>query len=214
MKRLQKWLPGLLIFAVLLTSMLGGAAYAKYTTQLHASGSVNINANLGTINILESKANRNGDGSYTLDTNNPVTSNSYLLLPGLDIPKDPYVTAVVNAIPVYIFVEIVSSLDGSAVSYEIDDENWMKISDVPNNGKHGGTVFVYIGDGNTAKQVSNEEINVSILQDKIVKIGEDLKADGNKTTGLGLTFYACMGQVAAGKDQNGNISITDVYNNA
>lgn len=225
MKRLQKWLPGLLMLTVLLASLAGGAAYAKYVTDKQLSGSVTIKAELGTITLQEHNVVRNADGSYSLigvdedgncsaDEHTHSNGNSYIIIPGLDIPKDPYVTATVNAIPVYIFVEVVSKLDGSAVKFEIDSTNWVKISADDNNGKNGGTVYVYTGGEATAKAITNAALTIQILNNDMVEVGQELNAADKTTTNLGLTFYACMGEVAAGKDSNGNISITGVYENA
>ena len=152
MKKLQRFLPGVLIFAVLAASMLGGAVYGKYIYSQQLDGKVTISANLGSVDIWESKANRKTDGSYSLDTSQQVKQNSYDLLPGLDVPKDPYVVVdKASAIPVYVFVEVVNKLGGSAVGYEIDTKNWIKISASENNGANGGTVYVYTGGGAAAK---------------------------------------------------------------
>ena len=212
MKKLQKWLPGFLIFAVLLVSMLGGAAFGKYIYSEKLGGKVTITANLGSIDIWESKAIRDQSGAYTLDESQRVKKNSYDLLPGLDIPKDPYVAVdKASAIPVYVFVEVVSKLGGSAVSFEVDTENWIKISASENNGVHGGTVYVYTGGGATAKAIENESFTACILKGNQVTVGQELLH--GTPVNLGLDFYACMGEVAAGKS-GGTIDLEAVYNNA
>ena len=82
---------GLLMIVVLLVSMAIGAAGAKYVSQEQTTGQVTITADIGTIVLQESQAVRQPSGAYTLDTANPVAENSYVLIPGLDIPKDPHV---------------------------------------------------------------------------------------------------------------------------
>lgn len=224
MKRLQKWLPGLLIFVVLLASLAGGAAYAKYVTDKQLSGSVTIKAELGTITLQEHNVVRNADGSYSLigvdedgncsaEEHTHSSGNSYIIIPGLDIPKDPFVTVDKKSpIPVYVFVEILETLPNEAIDWKIDDTNWIKISASENNGAHGGTVYVYTGGTGSAQPVTGNIGPVYILKNNEVIVGQELRH--GTQTGLGLTFYACMGEVAAGKDSNGNISITSVYENA
>lgn len=208
MKKLQKYLPGLLMFAVLLASLAGGAAYAKYVTQKQFDGSVTIKAELGTITLQEHTANRKEDGSYELLTTT-TDKNEYIIIPGLDVPKDPFVTVQrASSIPVYVFVEVVGALDSSAVSFEIDDANWKKISASENNGKHGGTVYVYTGGGDGPKIVTqNSDFTspVYILKENKVIIGQELLHD--TPSNLGLTFYASMGHIAADGEQ-----LADVYN--
>lgn len=199
MKKLQKWLPGFLIFAVLLVSMLGGAAFGKYIYSEKLGGKVTITANLGTITLLEHEAIRDPKlGSYSLGTKE-VTSNTYTIIPGLDIPKDPFVTVdKASPIPVYVFVEVVSALDGSAVSFEIDDANWkrLEIGGVPYQGANKGWVYYYTGGTGDAVAVTADISEIYILKNKQVIIGQELLHD--TPSDLGLTFYACMGQAVNG----------------
>lgn len=199
MEKLRKWLPSLLIFAVLLASVAAGAAYGKYIFGKAFTGTVTLNANLGSITLLESKANPNGDGSYTLDKTTPVTGNTYQIIPGLDIPKDPFVTVQrASSIPVYVFVEVVSALDSSAVSFEIDDANWkrLEIDGVPYQGANKGWVYYYTGGTGDAVAVTADISEIYILKNNQVIVGQELLHD--TPSNLGLTFYACMGQAVNG----------------
>lgn len=199
MKKLQKWLPGFLIFAVLLVSMLGGAAFGKYIYSEKLGGKVTITANLGSIDIWESEANRKDDGSYSLDQSNPVKSNSYDLLPGLDIPKDPYVAVdKASAIPVYVFVEVCTNLTNDAITFDIDAANWslLEKNGNPIKGKNDGKVYVYIVDGQAA-QVTDDIEKINILAGRTVYIGQELLHD--TLTAQNLIFYASMGQVVSGQ---------------
>lgn len=198
MKRLQKYLPGLLIFAVLLASLAGGAAYAKYVTQKQFNGAVTITAELGTITLQEHTANRKEDGSYELLTTT-TDKNEYIIIPGLDVPKDPFVTVQrASSIPVYVFVEVVSALDSSAVSFEIDDANWkrLEIDGVPYQGANKGWVYYYTGGTGDAVAVTADISEIYILKNNQVIVGQELLHD--TPSNLGLTFYACMGQAVNG----------------
>lgn len=199
----KKWLPVMLILALLCG--LIGSTYAKYVKQQTLEGTVTIKANLGKIELREHKAVRQEDGSYTLDKNSEVVANSYILLPGLDIPKDPFVR-ITDKTPIeaYVFVEVVSGLAGSAVTFEVDvydadsnpNGNWIKLSGV--TGKNGGTVYVY-------KETVTSDIGpIHILKGNTVTVGQKLLH--GKMNDLDLKFYACMGQTAAGADA------AEVYN--
>jgi len=196
MKKLQKWLPGLLIFAVLLASLAGGAAYGKYIFNKNFNGTVTIQANLGSITVLEHTATRMIDGSYKL-LDSTTNKNSYIIIPGLDIPKDPYV--VVNktsSIPVYVFIEVTDTIqpaDKSVITYQVDTKNWKELNGVA--GKNGGKVYVY-ATGDMAQQVISSIGTIQILDQNKVFVHQDLK---QVTSNVSINFYACMRQVVTGQ---------------
>ena len=141
------WLPGLLIVALLCG--LIGSTYAKYVKQQTLEGNVTIRANLGTIELLEHKAERQNDGSYILDPKEEVNENSYIMLPGLDIPKDPFVRIKEKSpIRAYVYVEVLNTLSDSALTFEVDTYdstdnpggNWIELTGI--TGKKGGKLYV------------------------------------------------------------------------
>ena len=200
MEKLRKWLPGLLIFAVLLASVAAGAAYGKYIFGKAFTGTVTLNANLGSITLLESKANPNGDGSYTLDKTTPVTGNTYQIIPGLDIPKDPYVTIKnKSSIPVYVFVEVSTNMNESKhfIEYTLTND-WKLLS---NNTETGVSVYYYTAGGEHAATVDNTfgtdgTGTIQILQadsnGNSLIVSQKLNAP---IAGIYLNFRAFMGQV-------------------
>lgn len=218
MKNLQKWLLRALMVA-LLCGLIGGA-YAKYVKQDTLEGTVTIKANLGTIELLEHKANRKATGDYELtDTllpiqDNPDTDidetdlgNAYILLPGLDIPKDPFVR-ITNKTPieVYVFVEVVTNIvtdnkdatddtdftDDHNISYSLTSD-WLKISE---NTADGVTTAVYV-----YKDVIDENFGTSgtgtiqILENNTIYVSQKLNVP---TDGVYLNFSASMYEVASG----------------
>lgn len=204
MKILKKWLLRALVVA-LLCGLIGGT-YAKYVKDQTMGGTVTIQVSLGTIELWEHKADLNNDGTYTLDTTQEVLNNTYVLLPGLDIPKDPFVRITDKSpIPVYIFVEVTSALSGSALSFEVDvydeinnrDGNWIEVAGA--TPKHSGKVYVYTGGTDKALAVTGNISGIYILKDNQVIVGQ--KLNSKETTDLGLTFYASMYQVASGDSQ-------------
>lgn len=179
------------VLSVILTALCG-VAYAKYVETTELPGSITISAKLAhSIEVLESKANRNDDGSYTLQAGSAVTSNSYILIPGLDVPKDPYVKITgKTSIEAYVFIEVKDTFDnGSGVTYELMD-HWKKLN------IDGKNVYVYcIGDEPVKVTDETEGLDkIQILKDDIIEVSQHLNLTGAET----LEFYASIGQVAAG----------------
>ena len=194
MRTRKRLLVTIAVLSIFLASLCG-VAQAKYIHTAQLQGSVTVKADLGEVTVKEHQAIRKADGSYELGSEE-VTSNSYILIPGLDVPKDPFVT-VTNKSPIeaYVFVEVVSTLGESAITYEIDTDNWTELGIT---GKNSGKVYAY------KNPVSANIGPIYILKDNHVTVGQKLLH--MDTTDLGLTFYASMGQVAAGNTQ------ADVYN--
>lgn len=176
---------GLLMIAVLLVSMAIGAAYAKYVTQKTLEDTLTITADIGTIKLLEHKAVRNADGSYYL-TSETVAANSYVLIPGLDIPKDPYVVITKpDTLPVYVYVEVVDGLGtGSGITYALTGD-W---TDLGITGPNGGRVYAY-------KSSFTQSGTIYILNNDTVYVGQKLNMTGDPD----LKFYAYMYQAIEGK---------------
>lgn len=216
----------LLMAAVLLISLAAGAAYAKYVTQWEKNGTVTITANLGTITLQEHLYTRNADGSYsktgtllpmadnpeTTDKDESALGNEYILLPGLDIPKDPHIV-ITNKTPIacYVYVEVVNALADSALEFTVDTNNWKELTEV--TGKNNGTVYVYTGGTSEAKAVI-DDLTVDILENNQVSVSQHLNNEGMKKTGLGLSFYASMYQVASvlkGENDSAETHAANVY---
>ena len=128
----------LLIIAV---SVLIGSAVGKYRRSFTLEqATVTFTAKLAeSVTLQEHKANRQPDGSYELDENSTVAEIEYTLIPGLDVPKDPYVT-ITGKTPIdsYLFVEVVDETSNGAISYAMSDK-WKALS---LTGKHDGAVYV------------------------------------------------------------------------
>lgn len=77
-------------------------------------------------------------GEYTL-TAEEVSGNEYTVMPGVNIPKDPFVR--VNnpvGVDVYLFVEVVDGT-GEQLTVTVDSVKWTKLAGV--TGTHGGGVY-------------------------------------------------------------------------
>ena len=182
---------------------------AKYTTDKVVNQTpvtVTVTADLASnLEVKESKATRNPSGTYSLVTNELVKNNTYVLMPGVSIPKDPkvYVTGK-TSIPAYLYVEVVNDTglvtegNNAALKYSLVAPDWTKLDGV--QGRHGGEVYAY-KDVLQTEGTNTEDYTVSIL-DPVYNDGKDsvmvtsfFNADSANYLGT-LTFYAYMAQKA------------------
>lgn len=197
----------LLVAVLILASLVCGTAYAKYVKQQSFTGTMTLTAQLGSITVEESKANRQSDGSYKLDSSNKVKSNSYELLPGLDIPKDPAVSVnKESTIPVYVFLEVTDTIapqDEDVIAFTVDPV-WKAVAGV--TGIHGGRVYVYAPGGSPAV-VTEDVASINVLAGQTVTVSQKLK----QVTGqVEILFYAEMRQITSvGQDPAAVYGSTD-----
>lgn len=191
---IKRYWPTALATLILLTALTG--VYAKYVMDQALTGQASITAKLGSISVLEHVYELQTDGSYKKTEATTNNGNTYsVVIPGLDIPKDPYVQITDKTpIPVYVFVEVCSALDDSVLTYEVDTDNWLKVEDL--TGQNNGTVYVYAPEGSAATVTSNLG-PVYILEGNQVIVGQ--KLNKNDTSDLTLSFYATMAETAIGK---------------
>jgi len=193
-KKLLRLAVMLLILAMAAIALIG-SSLGKYVKTFTGEANVIFSAELAEELVLrETEAERQIDGSYALKTGTYTDENEYILLPGLNVPKDPHVVIVGKTdIPAYLFVEVVDGLGNDAISYGVRD-CWLEI---PGNGKNGGTVYVYSENG-AAKAIADASVAspVYILQSDTMVVGQELKHSAS-TSDI-LRFYACLGETAMG----------------
>lgn len=191
-------------FVMLLLLILGagiGSIAAKYVYSQKLEARVTFTAKLADNLLLqEHEAVRRPDGSYILnDTLLPTddkTGNTYELLPGLDIPKDPYVQ-VVNKTPIraYLYVEVVEEADAlhKAIEYKMNPA-WQNLN---MEGKHGGKLYVYkIGDTSVLTHENCPNTPIPILtnpegSEHEIKVSQHLLEENTSEDDV-LTFYAYL----------------------
>ena len=192
-----KFVPVLLACAAVLV-LLGIGIRAKYVTSVPLSGTVTIKGELAdNVTLTEHEAARQADGSYTLSKTEITDHNEYIVMPGVDIPKDPTITIEnKSSVPAYLYVEIVpSSLmpSDTRVQYALTDD-WEKITvtDTTRN------VYVYklSFSGETSQ-------SIQILKDNKIIISE--KYDPMSAS-FSLQFYVYMVQ------QDGSSTATELFN--
>lgn len=172
--------------SVILGGLIGGVA-AKYIWSTELTGKVTFSAKLAeSITLRESVVGRQDDGSYALSPSS-TDKNSYVLLPGLDVPKDPAISVKGKTpIEAYLYVEIVDSLKNDALSYTVED-HWLELGIT---GTNGGKVYVFCQSGVPVKLWKDFSENaIGILKDNTFYVSQKLNA---KTTSDALVFYGAM----------------------
>lgn len=164
-------------------------AVAKYIKDIPFTGNVTFKADLvETFTLTETKAVRQTSGSYIL-SGEQVTENTYTLMPGVDVPKNPMVKITgKTAVPAYLYVEVCSNLPAT-VTYAIVS-HW---TDLNITGPHGGDVYVYksVLDGTV------KDLTLPIIDKEILYVSDTLD---RKTTAT-MTFYGYMAQQVSGRDE-------------
>lgn len=148
--------------------------------------------------LLEHEAtDTDKDGVYELGTTE-TNENEYVVLPGVDLPKDPFVrTGKTLELDAYVFVEVV---DGtcSSLTVTVDTNLWTATG---LTGDHGGAVYVLkANDGivNAGEKLDSVSI---LLNNKITVANETIANPGT------VVFYGYMIQ-AAGFDDAADAAAT------
>ena len=181
----------LLLVSLILISAFSGAVYAKYINKTEFNNNtVTIQANLAEkFDIIESEVSRNELGKYSLVPGTETSGNKYILMPGVDIPKDPAIKiGGKTPLPAYLYVEVVDNITDSAVTYGLTSA-WKLLTGV--TGPNGGIVYVY----NTKLNGTHADMNVQILEGNKIFVSQELKHPKN---GFVIKFYAYMLQIPEG----------------
>ena len=184
----------LLIFTILSARLLSGI-YAKYrvSDQWYDAARV-ASAGIGTLELREHKAQetRKNSGIYKLLTDEaPVQENEYeKVLPGVDIPKDPYIKLELHDAEVSyeLYVQVTESKNfPENVTYTVrtDWEKVVELSDEENG------VYVYKYKDTFAPLADLREDKIEILENNKIYVGEHFVGDGP----FSLTFSAYIKQV-------------------
>lgn len=151
----------------------------------------------GSFTLWEHKAtDTDGDGVYTLDSSTEVTSNSYNILPGVNIPKDPTVDVVGLEEHAYLYIKVTSTLP-TGLTYAIDRNNWTALT-----GYDG--VYVYTGtdaDAETniikATDAAKKSFTATILTENQIVVANNYSGTSDD---IKLNFDAYMVQATGNGD--------------
>lgn len=197
------WAAGVLVVLTLISVCLVSGMFARYTVTTNRITSARVaGTGIGTLEFLEREAKETyeNSGIYELLEKSSTNSNTYdKVLPGVDIPKDPYVHLVFNNkaevdYDLYIqitennfptYVDPVTGETKKAVTYDVNDK-W-KIVEEESNPKKGIYVYKYV-DVIGANTNTPEEIYV-LLNNKLI-VSEHFVGNGK----FSLTFSGWLKQ--------------------
>lgn len=185
------------IALVLVVALAVGATWAYLTAQsgpvvntFTAGGAVNQS----DLELFEHVANQKNDGTYTLGEATTTAGNAYVVMPGVNLPKDPTVNVKAASGAYYLFVEVtkgdqVGNNDTTkALSYKVDGTNWTLLEI---NGKE---VYAYTN-GGAAAAIMSAPVTAKVLAgDTITVSGEEALTSALTAASANLTFkaYACQ----------------------
>lgn len=185
---------GLLFTMTLITFHFVDLLYARYTRAEEGSDSARVAA-AGSVRVSESKAVYNAAaGEYSLDTTQIVSSNKYsVIVPGLEIPKDSFVTVSGGREVAYdLYLEVAATASSANVNtnilnYTVRSDYWQSSAETP---KHGGTVYKY-----TAFVPPGGQMIIPIITGNKITLSDDIRDITNITQNGGnvkLDIYAYL----------------------
>lgn len=137
--------------------------------------------------LKEHEVQRNEKGIYEYSSPmKEVDKNDYTVVPGSDLPKDPFVR-VKTAEDAYLFIEVAGTLPAGCTWY-VDTANWTEMTGV-NPATQGGKVYKLAA----GKLSAGDEQTISILCDNTITVADDFNPD-NLQTAQSLTFNAFLCQ--------------------
>ena len=183
-----------LVLTMISTRMVCGL-YAKYTISDGRQESARAAAMAGIelketsvdiISDINEKISANSIYKFGNDTKNAIEYE--YVVPGVDIPKNPYVvTDGKNEVPCYLYIEVVKDNVPDTITFEVSEE-WVKIENI--TGKNDGDIYSYKSIVNT-----NEKKNkIEILKDNKIYVSQNFSAE-NK---FSICFRGYMIQAADG----------------
>lgn len=156
------------------------------------------------LTLTEHEVTKGTDGGYSIAANAKTTSaNSYDVMPGMVLPKDPTITITgKTTAPAYLYLEVCGELP-SAYEWSIDSI-WTAVMDgqTQATGNNGGKLYVY----QSVIATAAESTDYNVITDKKITVKSE-PTDLN-TEGKTLTFYAYLAQANVGD----NSDALTVYN--
>ena len=206
---------GILLFLTMMSIWLICGLFAKYTIKDSASHSARV-AQFGNAEVKEHQAVLKGvadnqkvkvvysdDMIYYL-SDDEVSDNTYdKIMPGVDIPKDPFVRVTPGEVDCELYIKVTNNNfprpykdssgeeHGDLISYKIDDEKWNKIT------YKNEVIYKYKGTIDANFESENGYIDIPILKDNKIYISQYYDADtySSKKESFSLTFESWLVQI-------------------
>ncbi len=195
-KKLTKkgWMTVLMIALslIVVSAAIAGVVSAKYIKQVQTPEKITVSAKLAEdIKVFEHVVTRQSDGSY-ITAEETTDAQAYVLMPGVDVPKDPTVIITgYTGMPAYVFVKIESDLPapGTDGVKEIDytvDSTWTALGET-----YPGVYYKTIG----IDDASNGVVEIPVLSGDLV-VSEKLQRPQGP---FSLSFTAYIAQKITGQ---------------
>lgn len=229
MNRKKTLLTLLAMAAVCVVSVTGTFAYltkttAAVTNTFVAAGGGKLLESGGDFQLKEHKAtpvkveNAAGQeiptGAYEIGTDaGEVTEQTYAVVPGVDIPKDPWISITGKTeLPAYLYIEVVDGAKNNTnIKWEIDERYWKELDGVAS--EKGGTVYVYRNEAypNGAVIDDTTDLNeVNIIKDQKIEIA-NTSDTGLGQDGLTIQFYGYLAQAVVTSDGGNSTDPAEVF---
>ena len=131
-KNKKLFVTALALMLAVVIAATAGIVSAKYLDQKNLDGTIGLKADLAeSIKVYEHVADRQTDGSYDFGTSTTEGDQTYMLMPGVDIYKDPTVRVTgYTGVPAYLFVVTEVSEYGTALGFNLAS-GWQSLSGHP-----------------------------------------------------------------------------------
>lgn len=185
---------------VLVVALSVAGTYAYLTAQTDTVTNTFTAAGLASnFSLDESKANQQPNGSYTLDVNDRVQSNTYSVVPKVDLKKDPTVHVTLEKnVGAYVFLAVDNNL-GEGLTATIDDTQWTALNKTYTANGAEWTIYYKQLAGSAAPA----QVDINVLANQQIVVGDTVAAEcGN------IVFNAYLTQSA------GFTSALDAWNNS
>ena len=199
------------IALVLVVALAVGATYAYLTAKTQTVTNTFVAGKIidqNSLKLYEHNAVKGNDGTYTLgndvlDGSEGKAGNTYTIMPGVNLPKDPTVEVAGNTSTgeYYLFVKVTegAGFNKGILGYKVTN-NWLQLKDANGNDVPG--VYVYTTNKTSAAILTGNLVATKILAptadandaaDNTITV-KDTDISGLSATDCTLVFqaYACQ----------------------
>ena len=155
------------------------------------------------IELREHELVKNEKGEYVVNTTETDKNDKYVLLPGQEQAKDPFVRVTEGSEKCYVFIEV---LKNESFDTYIESElaaGWSIVTGTDVTPKHAGAkIYAYIGENASDLAIVDaieEKVELQILKDNQIKVSTNLTQtamNANDFVEPEISFYAYAVQAA------------------
>ena len=147
--------------------------------------------------LKEHKLITTEDKKLALDEQTEVQENNYPVLPGVNLPKDPFVRVTVQS-DAYLFLEVENNLP-AGMTFTVDTTKWDPLMGEDGSQVKRGSNLIYVRKAGIITPAEDPEI-LNILTNKTVEVANDFDPStltGAEAESKTLSFYGYLVQATA-----------------